>query len=140
MGAVLFTMEPYIEMTISSLTIVTPAVGDWVVTWRVPLGRGSMVYVSLNDCEYYVRWLFDHPERASCMDLEVAIAHILYAELATAFEKVTGYLARYINTSLKDYWQIMFRGRTSDVRLPARYNADPKDKRILSFKDNFTGF
>jgi hypothetical protein len=82
----------------------TPTVEDGVVTWHMSLGKESMVYVSLNDYEYYVRWIFDHPERASCMELEVAIAHILYAELATAFEKVTGYLAMYINTSLKDYW------------------------------------
>jgi hypothetical protein len=89
-------------MEILSLTIITPTVeDDGVVTWRVLLGKGSMIHVSLNDCEYYVRWLFDRPERASGIDLEVVIAHIPYAELASAFEKVTGYPARYIDTSLE---------------------------------------
>jgi hypothetical protein len=138
MGAAVFTTGPYIEMTISNQTIMTPTVEDGVVTWRVPLGQGSVLHVSLDDCEYYVRWLFDHPERASGMDLEVAIADIPYAELATAFEKVTGHLARYIDTSLEDYWATMFGGRAGDVA--AGYNADPKDKSSMSVKDNFTGF
>jgi hypothetical protein len=138
MGAALFTTGPYIEMAISSMTVMTPTAEDGVVTWRVPLGKGSVVHVSLDDCEYYVRWLFDHTEKASGMDLEVAIAHIPYAELATAFEKVTGHPAKYIDTSLEDYWMIMFRGHAGDV--PAGYNADPKDKSTMSFKDNFTGF
>ena len=138
MGAALFTTGPYIEMAISSMTVMTPTVEDGVVTWRVPLGKGSVVHVALDDCEYYVRWLFDHPERASGMDLEVAIANIPYAELAAAFEKVTGHPAQYIDTSLEDYWKVMFGGRAGDV--PAGYNADPKDKSTMSFKDNFTGF
>jgi NmrA-like family len=138
MGSALFTTGPYIEMAISSMTVMTPTVEDGVVTWRVPLGKGSVIHVALDDCEYYVRWLFDHPERASGMDLEVAIAPIPYADLAEAFHKVTGHPAQYIDTSLEDYWKIMFRGRAGDI--PAGYNADPNDKSTMSFKDNFTGF
>jgi hypothetical protein len=138
MGAALFTTGPYIEMAISSMTVMTPTIENGVVTWRVPLGKGSVVHVSLDDCEHYVRWLFDHPERASGMDLEVAIAPVPYADLAAAFAKVTGHPAQYIDTSLEDYWQIMFRGRAGGV--PAGYNADLKDKSTMSFKDNFTGF
>ena len=70
------------------------------MTWRVPLGEGAVPHVSLEDCGYYVRWLFDHPERANGMDLEVAIDHAAYADLAAAFEKVTGHPARYIDTDL----------------------------------------
>jgi hypothetical protein len=138
MGAAVFTTGPYIEMAISSQTIMTPTVEDGVVTWRVPLGQGSVLHVSLEDCEYYVRWLFDHPARSNGMDLEVAIADIPYAELATAFEKVTGHPARYIDTSLEDYWATMFGGQAGNVA--AGYNADPKDKSSMSVKDNFTGF
>ena len=92
-------------MAISSQTIMTPTVEDGIVTWRVPLGEGAVVHVALEDCGHYVKWLFDQPERASGMDLEVAIAHIPYKELAEAFEKVTGHPARYIDTSLDDYWK-----------------------------------
>src|SRR5207248_1804102 len=104
MGAAIFTSGPYIEMAISPLTPMTPAVEDGVVTWRVPLGQGAVPHVALDDCGYYVRWLFDHPRLANGMNLEVAIGDITYTELAAAFEKVTGHAAQYIDTALEDYW------------------------------------
>lgn len=138
MGAALFTTGPYIEMAISSFTIMTPTVEDGVVTWRVPLGDGAVTHVALEDCGYYVRWLFDHPERASGMDLEVAIADIPYSELASAFTKVTGHPAQYIDTSLEDYWTKGPMKRMANA--PAGYNAEASDPSTMSFRDNFTGF
>lgn len=137
MGAALFTTGPYMEMTLSSRTPMSPSVENGVVTWRVPLGDGAVVHVALEDCGYYVRWLFDNPERANGMNLEVSLEHVKYADLALAFEKVTGHPAQYIDTSLDDY----FNGHLKRVAdLPAGYNADPKDKSTMSFRDNFTGF
>jgi hypothetical protein len=137
MGAAVFTSGPYIEMVISPGTLMTPSVEDGVVTWRVPLGEGAVAHVSLEDCGFYVRWLFDHPERANGMDLEVAIEHVTYTDMAAAFEKVTGHPAQYIDTDLNTYWN----GPLKRVaNLPAGYNADPNDKSTMSFRDNFTGF
>jgi hypothetical protein len=138
MGAALFTSGPYMEMVISPGTPMTPAVEDGVLTWRVPLGDGAVPHVALEDCGYYVRWLFDNPERANGMDLEVALEHVGYAELAAAFEKVTGHPARYIDTDLDTYWR---NGPLSAApAAPAGYNADPNDKSTMSIRDNFTGF
>ena len=137
MGAALFTSGPYMEMAFSSRTPMTPVIEGGVLTWRVPLGEGAVVHVALEDCAYYVRWLFDHPERSNGMNLEVGIEHVRYAELAAAFERVTGHPAIYFDTSLEDY----FEGPLKAVAdLPAGYNADPKDKSTMSFRDNFTGF
>ncbi|MGB3481003.1 MAG: NmrA family NAD(P)-binding protein [Mycobacterium sp.] len=138
MGAAVFTSGPYIEMTISPLTPMTPSIEDGVVTWRVPLGDGAVPHVSLEDCGYYVRWLFDHPDRATGMNLEVAIEHVGYGQLASAFERVTGHPARYIDTDLDTYWKGAILGRIADT--PAGYNADPEDPSTMSFRDNFTGF
>ncbi|MBV9881894.1 MAG: NmrA family NAD(P)-binding protein [Sphingomonadaceae bacterium] len=137
MGAAVFTTGPYMEMALSSRTPMTPTVEDDVVTWRVPLGAGAVVHVSLEDCAYYVRWLFDHPERANGMNLEVAIEHVRYADLASAFERVTGRRARYIDTSLDDYFAGALKAAADR---PAGYNADPDDPSTMSFRDNFTGF
>jgi hypothetical protein len=137
MGAALFTSGPYMEMAFSSRTPMSPTVEDGVVTWRVPLGLGAVVHVALEDCAYYVRWLFDHHERANGMDLEVAIEHVKYADLASAFERVTGHPAQYIDTSIEDY----FGGSLKAVAdRPAGYSADPDDPSTMSFRDNFTGF
>ena len=137
MGAAIFTSGPYIEMAISAMTPMSPTVEDGVATWRVPLGEGAVPHVALEDCGYYVRWLFDHPQLANGMDLEVAIEHVAYAKLAAAFEKVTGHPARYIDTALSTYWKGPF-GRVADK--PAGYNADPNDKSTMNIRDNFTGF
>jgi hypothetical protein len=138
MGAAVFTSGPYIDMAISPLTPMTPTVEHGVVTWRVPLGESAVPHVAIDDCGHYVRWLFDHPERANGMDLEVAIDHITYADLAAAFEKVTGHPAQYIDTDLDTYWND---GPFKDIAdLPAGYNADSSDKSTMSVRDNFTGF
>ena len=137
MGAAVFTSGPYMEMAISPRMPMTPAMENGVVTWRVPLGNGAVPHVALADCGYYVRWLFDHPERADGMNLEVAIEHVGYANLAAAFETVTGHPARYIDTDLETYWNGPWKA-VADA--PAGYNADPNDKSTMSIRDNFTGF
>ncbi|KAK3900310.1 hypothetical protein C8A05DRAFT_17366 [Staphylotrichum tortipilum] len=135
MGVSIFTTGPYIEMTVSSKTIMTPRVLDGVVTWMVPLGDGAVPHVSLDDCEHYVRWLFDHPERSDGMNLEVAIDHIPYADLAAAFQKVTGKPAQYIDTPMSSYFDHL-----PISHEPAGYNADPNDPATMTFRENFTGF
>src|ERR1700753_1333730 len=127
MGAAVFTSGPYIEMVISSTgALMTPTVEDGIATWRVPLGEGAVPHVSLEDCGFYVRWLLAHPARANGMDLEVAIDHIAYADLAAAFEKVTGHPAQYIDPALDTYWT--YGPRSANADKPAGYNADPNDK------------
>jgi hypothetical protein len=138
MGAALFTTGPYIEMAISSRTIMTPTVENGIVTWRAPLEEGSVVHVALEDCGYYVRWLFDNPSRASGMNLAVAIAHIPYSELAAAFEKVTGHPAQYIDTPPDEYFSTGAMAAMADQ--PAGYNAAQDDPATMSYRNNFTGF
>jgi hypothetical protein len=138
MGAAIFTTGPYIEMTIAGATIMTPTIENGVVTWRVPLGDGLVQHVALDDCGYYVRWLFDNQARSNGVDLEVAIAPISYTELAAAFEKVTGHPAQYIDTDLDTYWNQDW--SRAFGKQPAGYNADLTDKSTMSVRGNFTGF
>lgn len=137
MGAALLTTGPYMEMAVSAMTPMTPSVESGVVTWRVPLGDGAVPHVALEDCGYYARWLFDNPERANGMNLEVAIEHVEYAKLAEAFEAVTGHPAQYIDTDLEAYWSGPLKAAAD---LPSGYNADLRDKSTMSFRENFTGF
>jgi hypothetical protein len=141
MGLGVFTTGPYIEMCISAMTIFTPVTEkDGTVVWREPLGEdgGGVVHVALEDCEYYVRWMFDHPERSNGLDLEVAIEHVSYHDLAKAFEKVTGKKARYEEVSLEEYWKTGNAARAGDG--PSGYNSDLKDPAAMTFRQNFTGF
>ncbi|KAH6874026.1 hypothetical protein B0T10DRAFT_465904 [Thelonectria olida] len=135
MQAALFSTGPYMEMAIHAYTPMPPVVEDGVVTWRVPLGDGAVPEVALDDCGYYVKWLFDHPERANGMNLDVAIEHATYTELAEAFQKVTGKPARYVDTSFDDYFATV-----PIAELPTAYNADAKDPATMKYRDNFTGW
>jgi hypothetical protein len=103
MKAAIFTSGPYINMTIANGTPMAPTVEDGIVTWRAPLGPGAVPHVSLEDCGYYVRWLFDNIDKANGLDLEVSIEHVYYEDLARAFEAVTGHPARFIDVDLDTY-------------------------------------
>jgi hypothetical protein len=72
------------------------------------------------------------------MDLSVDIAPIPYAELAAAFERVTGHPARYIDADVDEYWKQGWAKRWADA--PAGYNADPNDTSTMKNRDNFIGF
>ncbi|KAJ5620596.1 NmrA-like family protein [Penicillium lagena] len=161
MGVALFTTGPYIDMALSPLTIMSPRIIDGVVTWSVPLGDGEIAHVALSDCGIYVRWLFDNTDRANGLDLEVAISHMSYSDIAAAFTKVTGRPARYIDVPFSEYFE-GFSGRESvldvlkiphmslmsklrfglgfSTKRPSSYNADPADPATLTFEKNFTGF
>ncbi|KAK0387944.1 hypothetical protein NLU13_4188 [Sarocladium strictum] len=143
MSLAIFTTGPYIEMTLSQGTPMAPVVeaddnGEEVVMWKVPLTEnGAVVHVSLDDCAYYVRWLFDHPEYDG-LDLEVAVEHVHYAELAAAFERVTGCKAKFVDISMEEYWATG--PMAARASAPAGYTADINESGTLSVKDNFTGF
>ncbi|OTB17057.1 hypothetical protein K445DRAFT_57596 [Daldinia sp. EC12] len=138
MKAALFTTGPYMEMTLSYNTPMTVHVENGVATWRLPLKDGAVPFVSLDDCGHYVKWLFDHPERANGLDLVVSIDHIGLEELARAFEKVTGHPANAVDVGFDEYFSQVWTG--VDSSRPAGYNADPNDPATLSIRQNFSGF
>lgn len=149
--AAIFTTGPYLEMAISKGTLLTPAVekdektGADVLTWHLPINAdAALAHVSLDDVAYYVRWLFDGYEKSDPrivtgrgLDLEVAIAHEHYTEVAAAFTRATGKPARFLPIDLDSYFKY---GLGPWADLPAGYNADPKDPATLSVRQNFTAF
>jgi uncharacterized protein YbjT (DUF2867 family) len=144
MGVALFTTGPYMEMAIAIGTPMTPVIEkdeqeNDAVTWKVPLNDdGAVAHVALEDCGPYVRWLFDHPDRANGLDLEVAIEHVHYADLAKAFTKVTGRPARFVDVDFETYWRSG--PLSSRAGNAASYGSDINDPATMSVRDNFTGF
>jgi hypothetical protein len=142
--AALFTSGPYMEMTIASYTPMSPevqkdaATGAETVVWRLPLGEGATPHVSLEDCGYYVRWLFDNADRADGMNLAVAIEHVDYADMAAAFTRVTGHPARFEDIDLDTYWRESAFAKRADA--PAAVQADPNDPATMTVRQNFSGF
>ncbi|KAK8000086.1 hypothetical protein PG990_012686 [Apiospora arundinis] len=88
-----------------------------------------------------------HPDRAHGLNLEVAIDHITYDEMARAFTSVTGRPARFIDVGFDEYFTDTARffgdgknGNHRGVDGPAGYNANAESPATLSFRQNFTGF
>lgn len=140
----LFTTGPYLDMAISAAGPMVPKIekdgdGDDVLTWRVPLTiDGAIPHIALDDCGYYVKWLLEHPEQADGLDLEVAVEHTHYADLAKAFEKVTGHKARFIDTDWDTYWR---EGSLANVKdESAGYHASLDDPATMTIYQNFTGW
>jgi hypothetical protein len=138
MGAALFTTGPYIEMLIHKYTPMAPSVLDGVVTWRVPLDEGAVAHVDLEDCGYYVRWLFDNQDRANGMDLEVAVDLVDYNDVAKAFTNITGKPAQYQSISMNEYW--MTGSMASNANRTAGYSVKADDPARITVQENFTGF
>jgi len=139
MGAALFTSGPYLEMILGQGTPMSPVIEeDGTVCWKVPLGAGAVPHVALDDCGYYVKWLFDNQERANGMNLEIAVEHVDYNDLAAAFTRVTGKPAKYVDVDLDWYWQ--HGPMASAAKATAGYNAGIGDPASMNIRDNFTGF
>ncbi|KAH7303819.1 hypothetical protein B0I35DRAFT_324959, partial [Stachybotrys elegans] len=143
MTVAIFTTGPYIEMAISNSTPMTPRIEkdeneQDVVVWRVPLTEhGAVPHVYLDDCAHYVRWLFDNPDQDG-IDLEVAVDHIHYADLAAAFEKVTGCKAKFVDVSFEEYWA---EGPMKTVaNAPTGHQTSVDEAGAMTIRENFTGF
>jgi hypothetical protein len=144
MRAALFTTGPYMDMAISASTPVSPRIerdeeGEEVVTWRLPLTEeGAVAHTSLDDCGYYVRWLFDHHEEADGMNLAVGIDHVHYRDVARAFEKVTGRKARFVEVDMETYFADGGFAKIAD--LPTGYMVERDSAAAMSVRENFTGW
>jgi len=85
---------------------------DGIYVFNLPLGpTGAMPLVSLDDLGDYVKWIFSHKDRASGLELGIAIAHITGAEHASAFQAVTGKKARYEDVPLQTVLNSMQPGK-----------------------------
>ncbi|KAJ8116494.1 hypothetical protein ONZ43_g4431 [Nemania bipapillata] len=137
MRSALFTTGPYIEMTLGKATPFAPVVEGETAVWRVPLADGAVPFVALDDCGYYVKYLFDHPAEADGLNLAVALDHVTFTEYTKAFTAVTGHPARWDNVELAPFIELAF---GSQVDTPAGYNADPTDPATMTLRQNFTAF
>lgn len=71
------------------------------------------------------------------MDLEVSIQHIHYADLAKAFQKVTGHKARFIDVDWDTYWR---EGSVSQIKnMSLGVHADLDDPATVTVQQNFHG-
>ncbi|KAI1167653.1 hypothetical protein F5B18DRAFT_396553 [Nemania serpens] len=137
MRSALFTTGPYVEMTLGKHTVFAPVVEGDTAVWRVPLARGAVPFTALDDCGFYVKYLFDHPEEADGLNLAVALDHVNFDEYTRAFTSVTGHPARWEDVDVRQHLERAF-GPKIDEQYG--YNTDPTDPAAITLRQNFTAF
>jgi len=106
---------------------------DGTYVFEAPLGKeGRVPMISLEDLGWYVRWIFDHPEQASGMNLRVSTEDVGWQYLAETFTKVTGQPARFRDLSFDEYFEKF----GSIVDKPLAFQAPDG----MTFRQDFTGF
>ncbi|KAG8894613.1 hypothetical protein FRB99_001100 [Tulasnella sp. 403] len=126
----ILTSGPYADMLTEFLRPVKSDDGTYV--FEYPFGpESAFPMIGVDDLGVYARWIFDHPEEASGLDLKACMGQVTGPALAETFTKVTGKPARFKSVSLSEWFS---------ARIP---NPDallaPKITDGMTWRQNFTG-
>src|SRR2546423_6948894 len=97
---------PYIE-TLSEIFAPKAAENDGVAFY-LPLGGGAFPMIHLGDIARYVHWAYQTPAHSNGLRLGVATAHVTGEDIASAFTKVTGKPARYVDIPISKWLETAF--------------------------------
>lgn len=93
---------PYIE---NLWQLFAPTIeADGTYAFQLPLGKGAIPFIDLDDLAGYVYWVLRNPDKSNGLDLGVATVHASGPNIADAFTRVTGKPGRYIDLDM-DLWQ-----------------------------------
>ncbi|EJU04873.1 NADP-binding protein [Dacryopinax primogenitus] len=134
----LFTTCPYANMFWDGM-FHPIKMEDGSFVFHSSIGNGHLPLIALEDVGTYVQWIFDNKSRADNLDL-VAVTDIPdYPTIISAFEKVTGKKAHWVDLPYDEYAAI--RQLKDDV--PAAWahgSGEYNDPAGMSLKANFSGW
>lgn len=108
-----------------------------LMVFAAALGKGQPPMVHLDDIGRYASWIFEHPERSTGLNLQVATENIGWEYLAKTYSSVTGRKAVYKDISLDELF-------ASDAfPFPdgqVGHSASPGDDTLQTYRQNFSGF
>lgn len=133
----IITTSPYIEQLWGIQLPVKLAEG--VYEFRLPLADGAIPYTCVEEMGPYVRWIFDHPDRSSGLNVKLAVEHVSLPQLASTFTAVTGKPAKATNISIDDWLEAVSHGEGSDHKIgSSTVSAD--DPSLLTVRQNFSAW
>lgn len=109
--------------------------GEEVMVFKAPVGNGRPPMICLEDLGGYAKWIFDHPDEASGMNLRVATALVSWNELAETYAAVTGKKAVFKDVSLDEYFNLGL----LDGEMKVGHSAG-EDETLQTYRENFSGF
>ena len=111
---------------------------DGVYRFQLPIGQGAVPFIHLDDFARYVSWIYSNPARSNRMLLGIATAHVSGPELATAFAKVTGHKAEYVDLPAESWVEVAFKNlpQGKDTKVGISGVKDP-NALLMTFGENF---
>ncbi|TAQ90011.1 hypothetical protein B7494_g1653 [Chlorociboria aeruginascens] len=109
---------------------------DGTMVFTAPLGGGHAPLIYLEDFGRYARWVFDHPEKSTGLNLHVATEDVSWEYLAQTFTDITGRKAIYREMTLP---QMFDSGVFPDPERKVGHSV-ADDGTLQSVRENFSGF
>lgn len=130
---------PYIEMLHEFLL---PEEGDdGVIRFKLPIGQGAVPFIYLGDFARYVPWILSNPSESNGMILQISTAHVSGRELASAFTKVTGKKAEYVDSPASEWIEARFKFLPKGVDTKVGSQSVKDDNALLmTYGENFNNW
>ncbi|KAE8447779.1 hypothetical protein EG329_010173 [Mollisiaceae sp. DMI_Dod_QoI] len=111
--------------------------GEEVMVFKAPVGAGRPPMIFLEDLGRYGRWLIDHPEKSSGMNLKISTEQVGWEDVAEAFAEVTGKKAAFRDITLDEYFSSgIFPAPDAKVG----HSVGHDDDTLQTYRQNFSGF
>lgn len=127
-------LETFSEMLAPSHETVD---GEEVVVFKAPVGSGTPPMIYLEDLGKYARWIVEHPEKSSGLNLRVATANVGWEDVARSFTEVTGKKAIFRDVSLEEYFAS---GVFGNADRKVGHSVGHGDDTLQTYRENFSGF
>lgn len=110
-----------------------------VYDFRLPIDDGVIPYVCLDDMGYYVRWIYEHPEKSAGLNLDIGVEDVSLQQIAKAFTDATGKLAKATDLTIEQ-WTKETGLSEEDMEHKIGTSTAPGDPSLLTFCQNFSAW
>ncbi|KAL7929503.1 NAD(P)-binding protein [Trichoderma chlorosporum] len=133
----ILTTSPYLEQLWGLMR--PTKTDDGVYDFRFPVKDGGFPLTCLDDVGYYVRWIFEHPERSAGMNLKLGVEHATPSGLARSFTEATGLSAKGTSIGI-DQWFDEIGWSSSREHKMGSTTAGPNDSTLHTVYESFSGW
>ncbi|EXJ66607.1 uncharacterized protein A1O5_10278 [Cladophialophora psammophila CBS 110553] len=136
MASTLFTVGPYMDMLIDGMLMPAEELDDGTLVWENPSEDGKIPLMALHDVGVFVKWIFDHPERSTGINLEMATDQVSFSDITSAFARVTGRKGIHRRVSFEEYLP----KKEPYPNAPANWANTDGSPATMTWRQNFTAW
>src|SRR5882757_3133035 len=92
--------------------------------------------MALDDVGVFVKWIFDHPEKSTGINLEMATDQVSFSDITSTFSRVTGRKGVHRVISFEEYLP----KKEPYPNAPANWATGLPDGATMTWRENFTAW